>query len=348
MNFGEGTMAMPPIATSNVNQQITPQATQSVVQPPQERLISEMFAETQRTEMPIAAPFGMETFTLPLPEKVATNKETLSNILTNITNVEGNRIQTPQTTIFEQMPFFDNLTQMNVENLTNQPQISMQAEVSANPLNFGSLTNMMNNPIAPIVQTLPTSIQANQITPLTQLQSFFDSTTKVEQPQEKPLTRAEITTPVLPNIEEIMIKSQETEMPSLASAISKIQTESSEKTSDMLANSQVMMNEINFEPLNKTFTSSISNLQDTIKSQRQEASPTMTTENVSNSQNDTMTQMLTILARLDETLNKMSGTPQQPIGAMPSFNSGMSDSQARIIGRQIASELKDNFAKLYI
>ena len=250
--------------------------------------------------------------------------------------------------MFGSIPFFENqpintLTEIN----QNSPQITTETEKTISALNFDSLIASLNNPFTTNVQNTPTSVATNDNVANNQFQNLMESALQVSQPIQTQVSTDVTKIPTIPNVEEILVKSQSIESPDLATAVSKIQTETAERTSDMLANSQIMMSEINFEPLNKTFTSSISNLQDTIKTQSQQASTLVPTE-TTNTQTDTMTQMLAMLTRLDETLNKFTEMPQQRVGAVPQLGSSMTDSQARMIGRQIASELKDNFAKLYM
>ena len=337
MAFGE-TMAMPPMA------QQMPIAQPLSAPPP----LSMAFGETMAMPIPTAEntsiPFSVETFTqLPiLTEKIM--GETINNTFTN-TNLQESMIPT---NMFGSIPFFENqpintLTEIN----QNSPQITTETEKTISALNFDSLIASLNNPFTTNVQNTPTSVATNDNLANNQFQNLMESALQVSQPIQTQVSTDVTKIPTIPNVEEILVKSQSIESPDLATAVSKIQTETAERTSDMLANSQIMMSEINFEPLNKTFTSSISNLQDTIKTQSQQASTLVPTE-TTNTQTDTMTQMLAMLTRLDETLNKFTEMPQQRAGAVPQLGSSMTDSQARMIGRQIASELKDNFAKLYM
>ncbi len=310
--------------------------------------LSMAFGETMAMPIPTAEntsiPFSVETFTqLPiLTEKIM--GETINNTFTN-TNLQESMIPT---NMFGSIPFFENqpintLTEIN----QNSPQITTETEKTISALNFDSLIASLNNPFTTNVQNTPTSVATNDNLANNQFQNLMESALQVSQPIQTQVSTDVTKIPTIPNVEEILVKSQSIESPDLATAVSKIQTETAERTSDMLANSQIMMSEINFEPLNKTFTSSISNLQDTIKTQSQQASTLVPTE-TTNTQTDTMTQMLAMLTRLDETLNKFTEMPQQRAGAVPQLGSSMTDSQARMIGRQIASELKDNFAKLYM
>ena len=329
--FGEMLIAMPPLfaqtPTAQVNVQgAVPNTLQTLSNIPNESIM-----ELKSTSLP----FNLETFTSP---KLFNE----SNIFPTSVNNISSQLNVGST--FENIPFLENISPNNLgENI----QISTQRENQFNPLSFESLMVSNNTASENIPQTTISNLLNNKGLEIGSFESLFGNTIKNNEIAPTQVGTEAIASPTIPNIEEILVKSQEISTPNLATAVSKLETQTPEKTSDILANSQVMMSEINFEPLNKTFSSSISNLQETLKSQKTEVSTNTPDETLGASQNETMTKILSMLTKLDETLIKISENPQQARGVMPSMGSSISDNQARIIGRQIASELKDNFSKLY-
>jgi hypothetical protein len=116
-------------------------------------------------------------------------------------------------------------------------------------------------------------------------------------------------------------------------------------TSQLAASTEVMMNEVNLEPLSNQLSSSISSLGENIKSTPTAVEQKPATSETESSSN-VMGEILSMLTKLDATLGTLSSS-QGRGGAMPSLGGSLSDSQARLIGRQIANELKDSFSKLY-
>jgi hypothetical protein len=329
--FGEIPMVMPPLATQTPTAQVNVQGAMSNTLQTLSNIPNESIMELKSTPLP----FNLETFTSP---KLFNE----SNIFPTSVNNISSQLNVGST--FENIPFLENISPNNLgENI----QISTQRENQFNPLSFESLMVSNNTASENIPQTTISNLPNNKGLEIGSFESLFGNTIKNNEIAPIQVGTEAIASPTIPNIEEILVKSQEISTPNLATAVSKLETQTPEKTSDILANSQVMMSEINFEPLNKTFSSSISNLQETLKSQKTEVSTTTPDETLGASQNETMTKILSMLTKLDETLIKISENPQQARGVMPSMGSSISDNQARIIGRQIASELKDNFSKLY-
>ena len=331
-----------PINASETRERVTPP-------PAPMPMMSETLMGIQMPMGITPLPFGMETFGFPLPPRERRMGENTGNMNTT-TNIGGQLEKpiAPPTALFESIPFLEDITKNSIlENVGEATQIVTESEVGFNPLNFENLLPSFNESKNIGTQIQSATIPNNQISNIGSLQNLISSTIETEGVMPIQVGAKE-TNPIVPNIEDIFIRSQETTAPSLATAVTKLETSTPEATSEMLANSQVEMNQVNFEPLNKTLTSSISTLGDTLKSQREMVSTPTPTETISSGQNETMTQILAMLTKLDETLTNFGQTQKQPIGTISSLGSSMSDSQARMIGRQIASELKDNFAKLYI
>ena len=137
-------------------------------------------------------------------------------------------------------------------------------------------------------------------------------------------------------MEDVLIKNQAQRAPELSSAISKIQSSEIPSTAPMAIESEVMMKEVNLEPLGERLSSSIDNLGSTI------ATPPATTTPESNSfevNNQPVTQ--TEGAPATDAQGQGSGLGEISSGGM------ITEAQARLIGRQIANEIKSSLAKLY-
>ena len=147
------------------------------------------------------------------------------------------------------------------------------------------------------------------------------------------------------NMEEMLIKNQEVPQINLTKAIAKIQSEVPQPTSEIAASTEVMMKEINLEPLGTQLNSSISSLGENLKSKTPET-PTASATPPKEPGSDVMGEILTMLTKLDTTIQGLSSSAGRGSG-MASMGSSLSDAQARTIGRQIANELKDSFSRLY-
>ena len=147
------------------------------------------------------------------------------------------------------------------------------------------------------------------------------------------------------NMEEMLIKNQEVPQINLTKAIAKIQSEVPQPTSEIAASTEVMMKEINLEPLGTQLNSSISSLGENLKSKTPEI-PTASATPPKEPGSDVMGEILTMLTKLDTTIQGLSSSAGRGSG-MASMGSSLSDAQARTIGRQIANELKDSFSRLY-
>ena len=147
------------------------------------------------------------------------------------------------------------------------------------------------------------------------------------------------------NMEEMLIKNQEVPQINLTKAIAKIQSEVPQPTSEIAASTEVMMKEINLEPLGTQLNSSISSLGENLKSKTLET-PTASATPPKEPGSDVMGEILTMLTKLDTTIQGLSSSAGRGSG-MASMGSSLSDAQARTIGRQIANELKDSFSRLY-
>jgi hypothetical protein len=138
-------------------------------------------------------------------------------------------------------------------------------------------------------------------------------------------------------MEDILIKNQSQKSPELSSAISKIQSSEMSATANMAVESQMMMGEVNLEPLSQKLSGSISNLGDAINSQGTTQAPTPPEST-----------QFTVQAPVEQKAEPEQNTAKQGMGMpMSSESSGISEAQARIIGRQIANEIKSSLAKLY-
>jgi len=244
------------------------------------------------------------------------------------------------------------------------------------PVGFEQLNNMGNNIIPPQTQNMGFQIETSpksfgmQISPFAEtteipnkenetivqniqnipLSSFnpFENMFQMKNPTTTagsviPESTLEQSTNLTSSIEEIFIKNQESPQINLGSAISKIQNEMSQAPSEIAASTEVMMNEVNLEPLESTLSSSITSLGENLKTPTTTQVAPVTTEG---EPNNVMNEVLNMLTKLDSTLQGLSST-QGRNTSVPSLGNSLSDAQARMIGRQIANELKDSFSRLY-
>jgi hypothetical protein len=137
-------------------------------------------------------------------------------------------------------------------------------------------------------------------------------------------------------MEDVLIKNQAQKGPELSSAISKIQSSEIPSTAPMAIESEVMMKEVNLEPLGERLSSSIDNLGSSIATPVAPATPTPNSFEVNN-QSSTQPESSTT----PETQGQGSGMGSIPMG------SPITEAQARLIGRQIANEIKSSLSKLY-
>ena len=137
-------------------------------------------------------------------------------------------------------------------------------------------------------------------------------------------------------MEDVLIKNQAQKGPELSSAISKIQSSEIPSTAPMAIESEVMMKEVNLEPLGERLSSSIDNLGSSIATPVASATPTPNSFEVNN-QSATQPESSTT----PETQGQGSGMGSIPMG------SPITEAQARLIGRQIANEIKSSLSKLY-
>ena len=146
-------------------------------------------------------------------------------------------------------------------------------------------------------------------------------------------------------MEDILIKNQSQKSPELSSAISKIKSVEAESAKSVVAESEAMMGEVNLEPLGEKLSSSIDSLGSSMASEKT-STESPTGEGAMSG--DVMSNLTSVLQRIEE---KLGGQPSEQGAGQPSVSSGggggISEAQARIIGRQIANELKNSLSKLY-
>lgn len=297
---------------------------------------------------PKTFPSEVETITAGIntEEKNSLDLENLFNFAAN--PLASNVLETGQVNLPMQTPI--NFEQLNVpmpsifEQGIETPQLGISTLPEAFNMDLGTI---LSPPIENI--TNKTIVQSNQNLPFPNLnpfEGFMPSEMKglpienigVESTVEQPKSLST-------NIEELLIKNQEIPQVNLGTAISKIESEMAQPTSQIAASTEVMMSEVNLEPLSNQLSSSISSLGENIKStpaateQPPAAAETGPSSNV-------MSEILSMLTKLDATLGTLSSS-QGRGGVVPSLGGSLSDSQARLIGRQIANELKDSFSKLY-
>jgi hypothetical protein len=330
-------MPMPPLA-QNVE---TTQAPNVPLPPP---LINFEDLFPKRFEMePEVIPTNINT-----EEKSALDFGNFFNFATNpiessIINDNESIVSSMQAPIsFEQLnmpmpPLFE-------RNVEAGPQMGVAA--SPEVFNMG-LGNLISPPVENV--TNQTIVQNNQNLPLPNLNPFegFMQNEAIGSPvgnlgvESAPQQSQNLSA----NIEELLIKNQEIPQVNLGTAISKIESDMGQPTSQLAASTEVMMNEVNLEPLSNQLSSSISSLGENIKSTPTAVEQKPATSETESSSN-VMGEILSMLTKLDATLGTLSSS-QGRGGAMPSLGGSLSDSQARLIGRQIANELKDSFSKLY-
>jgi len=242
---------------------------------------------------------------------------------------------------------FEQLSNMGTTLIPQQIE-NMGFQIEANP----ELSGMQISPFTgtPEIGTTAneTSVQNIQNLPISSFNPFENMfpmknpTTAVG--SVMPESTLEKPTNLSSSIEEIFIKNQESPQINLGNAISKIQNEMPQAPSEIAASTEVMMNEVNLQPLESTLSSSITSLGENLKSSTPAQVTPVTTEGESN--NNVMNEVLNMLTKLDSTLQTLSSSQGRNI-AIPSLGNSLSDAQARMIGRQIANELKDSFSRLY-
>ena len=148
-------------------------------------------------------------------------------------------------------------------------------------------------------------------------------------------------------LENMLIKNQENNAPSLADAFTSVQKMETPNASEMMANADVMMNDVNLEPIGDKIESSIQGLSTTLTNQNQASTQTPASPS-STLTPDVTNELLTLLRKMDATLSNIPNMATSSQGSIKSFGGGgLNETNARIIGRQIANELKDSLARLY-
>lgn len=222
-------------------------------------------------------------------------------------------------------------------------------QVAANALPFG----MDLSPLESLIgtegeanKTIVESIQNFAMPNLNAFENLFQTNANQPMLNNMGLESAIATPPRLSaNIEEMLIRNQEEPQVNLNTAFSKIQTEGTQLTTEKAATAEVMMSEVNLEPLGQQLNSSISTLGESLKTI---PSTTQTAEiNTTEANTNVMNQILAMLTKLDTTLKEMSVPSVGGTTVIPQGGTSLSDAQARTIGRQIANELKDSFSRLY-
>lgn len=242
---------------------------------------------------------------------------------------------------------FEQLSNMTPNIIPEQTQnMGFQIQKEPKPFDMGVNTfegiptteNQVNETTIQNIQNLPIPSFAN-------FENMFQfKGTELPMSSIAPESTLEKPTNLSSSIEEIFIKNQELPQIDLGSSISKIQNEIPQAPSELAASTEVMMNEVNLEPLGSKLSSSISSLGENLKNTSTAQTASTTTQ--SGTDNSVMGEILNMLTKLDTTLQTLS-SPQGKNMAIPSMGNSLSDAQARMIGRQIANELKDNFSRLY-
>jgi hypothetical protein len=229
------------------------------------------------------------------------------------------------------LPNVSNILQIQPNDLLNKSEIDLSSIMNILP----GEKNMATPPIESA--SLP---NLEQIKPSLEIKPFEQTVMNFG-----PEPVAESTQNLSANMQEMIIQSQETPGLNMPTALSRIQNELPEATSKIAANTEVMMNEVNLEPLGNQLTSSISSLGENISNSRSNKEIQVSSQN-NESNTKIMDDILNMLTQLNTTLQTLS-KPQNNASNIPNFGSSLSDSQARMIGRQIANELKDSFSRLY-
>jgi hypothetical protein len=319
--------------------------------------------ETISTALPLPPTINFEDFLLsksPLAEENAitteVNKEETSTL--NLENLMNFETFLPLKNINSEKGFNISEIQKPIgfEELGAMPPIIMPkgvetpgVQVLAAPGPLGGELSSFNTLTGIEGTTNKTIVESIQNIALPNLNSF-PNMFQMNAPETTIGTRGIEGSPIAPpslstNMEEMLIKNQEVPQINLTNAITKIQSEMQQPTSEIAASTEVMMKEINLEPLGTQLTSSISNLGENLKSKTPET-PVAPESAPKEQGSDVMGEILTMLTKLDTTLQGLSSSAGRGSG-MASLGSSLSDAQARTIGRQIANELKDSFSRLY-
>lgn len=339
------------------------ESTMSLPMPPIIQKVEIAKGEAPTTQVPLPSTINFEDFLLTkspiFEEKTITaevSKEETSPLnLESLINFETfsplKNINIEKGTNISELP-----KPIGFEEIGAMPPISMPkgvetpgVQVLAAPGALGAELNPFNTLPgieSPTNKTIVENIQNIAMPNLTPFPSMFqmnipETTIGARGVESSPMAPPSLST----NMEEMLIKNQEVPQINLTNAIAKIQSELPQATSEVAASTEVMMKEVNLEPLGTQLTSSISNLGENLKAKSTE--PAVTPEITTPQPNsDVMGEILTMLTKLDTTLQGLSTSGGRGSG-MASLGSSLSDAQARTIGRQIANELKDSFSRLY-
>ena len=331
--------------------------------PPTLQKVEAAKGETPNATLPLPPTINFEDFLLsksPMAEEKAitteVNKEETSTL--NLENLMNFETFSPLKNINSEKGFNISEIQKPIgfEELGAMPPIIMPkgvetpgVQVLAAPGPLGGELSSFNTLTGIEGTTNKTIVESIQNIALPNLNSF-PNMFQMNAPETTIGTRGIEGSPIAPpslstNMEEMLIKNQEVPQINLTNAITKIQSEMQQPTSEIAASTEVMMKEINLEPLGTQLTSSISNLGENLKSKTPET-PAATESAPKEQGSDVMGEILTMLTKLDTTLQGLSSSAGRGSG-MASLGSSLSDAQARTIGRQIANELKDSFSRLY-
>ena len=326
--------------TANVGSPKTPNV--PLAPPPPMNFMDFLFPKSPVVEEPL----GAQVNTV---EKNPLNLENLFNFEPNVlsdntikeTGFSQNEIQKPLG--FEELGSLD---------LTNNSKTTenMGNQFSAKPLPFAPDFNLMSS--FPEIETFGEMTLEN-VQNITEpiynpLESLFQTKGNEFSKNNVAVGNTKASPPAISNnIEEMLIKNQEVPQVNLSNVATKIQNEIPQSTSELAASTEVMMNEVNLEPLGSQLSSSIDSLSQNMNTQPADAQAA-TGATSTESSPDVMNQILTMLTNLNSTIKGMSSPQGAGTTVIPqSGGSSLSEAQARIIGRQIANELKDNFSKLY-
>ena len=294
----------------------------------------------------VEEPLGTQVNTV---EKNPLNLENLFNFESNVlsdntikeTGISLNEIQKPLG--------FEELGSLDITNNSKTTE-NMGNQFSAKPLPFAPDFNLMSS--FPEIETFGEMTLEN-VQNITEpiynpLESLFQTKGNEFSKNNVAVGNTKASPPAISNnIEEMLIKNQEIPQVNLSTVATKIQNEIPQSTSELAASTEVMMNEVNLEPLGSQLSSSIDSLSQNMNTQPADAQAA-TGATPTESSPDVMNQILTMLTNLNSTIKGMSSSQGAGTTVIPqSGGSSLSEAQARIIGRQIANELKDNFSKLY-
>ena len=327
------------VETANVG---SPKVSNVPAPPPPMDFMDFLFPKSPVVEEPL----GTQVNTV---EKNPLNLENLFNFESNVlsdntikeTGISLNEIQKPLG--------FEELGSLDITNNSKTTE-NMGNQFSAKPLPFAPDFNLMSS--FPEIETFGEMTLEN-VQNITEpiynpLESLFQTKGNEFSKNNVAVGNTKATPPAISNnIEEMLIKNQEVPQVNLSNVATKIQNDIPQSTSELAASTEVMMNEVNLEPLGSQLSSSIDSLSQNMNTQpadAQAATGTTPTE----SSPDVMNQILTMLTNLNSSIKGMSSPQGAGTTVVPqSGGSALSEAQARIIGRQIANELKDNFSKLY-